>query len=845
MAEEFDVEATLAKLTMPQKIKMLAGLGWWHTQPVPEAGVPSVRMSDGPNGVRGTRWFNGVQSSCFPASTGLGASFDIELARQVGGALADECRAKSTHVLLAPTVNTQRSPLGGRAFESFSEDPHLNGTLAAAYINGLQSKGVAATIKHFVANDQESQRWDICTGDVSERALREIYLKPFQIAIKKANPWALMTCYNRVNGVHVSENPWLINDILRKEWGFKGMIMSDWIGVYSTTESIKAGVDLEMPGPTVMRGKAVERALTGEKLLPSDIDERVSKILQLVERAKASGISFDGPEEGVDTPELRALLRRAASDAIVLLKNDKALLPLSGPLTKIAVIGPNAKQSFTSGGGSARLLETYTVSPYEGIAAAARSAGTEITYTVGATSHKFLPLLNGFMHYEGGRGALVEFWNTEPAEGWTTSLKGGTAPAWSTPTMSSECFLVDGIDNDKVNLTCWIRYSTKYTPDESGDYEFSINFTGIGNLFVNGELVVDLFHDPPHGEGFFGLATADVHAVVKGLKAGVPVDVEVRLTNAPFVASGAPFEARGSIRLGAVRVVGGEEAIESAVKLAKEADVAVVVVGLNHEWESEGFDRPDMSLPGYMDTLVSAVLHANPRTVVVNQSGSPVEMPWIDEAETAVQVRSSLFWLGNGLADVLFGKVNPSGKLALTFPKRLEDNPSYPSYGPKGEGPGKILYNEGIYVGYRGYDKKSIAPLFPFGFGLSYTTFAYSSLETSRVSPEGGFTVSFTIANTGNVDGRESAQVYISNPGASLPCAVQELKGFAKVALRAGESKKVSLELDREALSYFDERKKTWVAEKGTFNVLVGASSRDVRLTGEVKLEKMFHWSGL
>ncbi|KAI0057601.1 glycoside hydrolase family 3 protein [Artomyces pyxidatus] len=844
MAEEFDVEATLAKLTLPQKIKLLAGLGWWHTQSIPEAGVPSVRMSDGPNGVRGTRFFNGVPSSCFPSSTGLGASFDIDLARQVGEALADECRAKSTHVLLAPTVNTQRSPLGGRSFESFSEDPHLNGTLAAAYINGLQSKGVAATIKHFVANDQEFQRFSI-SSDVSERALREIYLKPFQIAIKKADPWALMTCYNRVNGLHVSENPWLIDDILRKEWGFKGMIMSDWIGVYSTTESIKAGVDLEMPGPTVMRGKAVERALAGEKLLPSDIDERARKILELVQRAKASGIPFDGPEEGVDTPELRALLRRAASDATVLLKNDSALLPLGGPLTKIAVIGPNAKQSFTSGGGSARLLETYTVSPFEGIAAAARELGAELTYTVGATSHKYLPLLNGYIHYAGGKGALVEFWNAEPVEGWTTSLIGGPEPAWSTPTRGSECFLMDGVDDSKVNTACWIRWSTKFTPDESGDYEFGINMTGVGNLFVNGELVVDLFHDPPPGEGFFGLATADVHAVVKGLKAGEPVDVEVRMTNATFVVRGAPFETRGGVRLGAVRVVGGEEAVESAVKLAQEADVAIVIVGLNHEWESEGFDRPDMSLPGYTNKLVSAVLKANPKTVIVNQSGSPVEMPWIDEAHTVLQAFYGGNELGSGLADVLFGKVNPSGKLALTFPKRVEDNPSYPSYGSKGEAPGKILYNEGIYVGYRGYDKKSIAPLFPFGFGLSYTTFAYSSLETSPISPDGNFTVSFTVANTGNVDGREVAQVYIANPGASLPRAVRELRGFVKVALRAGESKRVAVELDREALGYFDERKKTWVAEKGTFEVLVGASSRDIKLAGEAKLEKTFAWTGL
>ncbi|ETW83697.1 glycoside hydrolase family 3 protein [Heterobasidion irregulare TC 32-1] len=820
----FDVEGTLAKLTLPQKIKMLAGLGWWHTEPVPEAGVPSMRMSDGPNGVRGTRFFNGVPSSCFPSSTGLGSSFDLDLAKEVGEALGDECRAKSSHILLAPTVNTQRSPLGGRGFESFSEDPHLNGTIAAAYINGLQSKGVAATIKHFVANDQEFE---------SERALREIYLKPFQIAIKKANPWALMTAYNRVNGLHVSENPWLIDEILRKEWGFKGMIMSDWTGVYSTAESIKAGVELEMPGPTVMRGKAVERALVGGKLFPSDIDDRVRKILELLKRAHASGIPFDGPEDGVDTPQLRSLLRRAAASAIVLLKNDRSLLPLSGSIKSIAVIGPNAKQAFTSGGGSARLLETYSVSPLEGIRVAAKELGAEVRYTVGATSHKYLPVLDGYMKYEGGNGALVEFWNYEPLDGWVNQLKDGEKCVWSTPTRGSNCFLIDGI------------YSASFIPDESGDYEFGLTITGNGNLFVNSERVIDLATDPPAGDAFFGLGTADLRAVVKGLKAGEPVPIEVRLSNASFIGRGSPFTCRGGIRLGAVRIVAGDEAIQEAVKMAKESDVAILVVGMNHELESEGFDRPDMKLPGLTDRLVTEVLKANPNTVVVNQSGTPVEMPWIDEAHTLLQAFYGGNELGNGLSDMLFGKVNPSGKLALTFPKRLEDSPPYPSFGDKGESSGKILYNEGIYVGYRSYDKLSVEPLFPFGFGLSYTTFSYNDLETTSVSADGTFSVSFTITNTGNFDGSESAQVYISDPASALPRPVKELKGFTKVTLKAGESTKASVVLDREALGYFDERRKAWVAEKGVFEVLVGASSRDIRLKSEVELKETFTWTGL
>ncbi|KAI0321982.1 glycoside hydrolase family 3 protein [Amylostereum chailletii] len=840
----FDVQETLSKLTMPQKVKLLAGKGWWHTEPIPEAGVPSMRMSDGPNGVRGTRFFNGVPSSCFPSSTGLGSSFDVDLARQVGDALADECRAKSTHILLGPTVNTQRSPLGGRSFESFSEDPYLNGTLAAAYINGLQAKGVAATIKHYVANDQEFERFSI-SSDVSERALREIYLKPFQIAVKNSDPWAVMTAYNRVNGLHVSENSFLLDDILRKEWGFEGMIMSDWIGVYSTTESIKAGLDLEMPGPTVMRGKAVERALIGEKLLPRDIDARVTKVLELMKRAYASGIPFDGPEEGVDTPELRALLRQAAADAIVLLKNEKTLLPLSVPVKSIAVIGPNAKQAFTSGGGSARLLETYQVSPLEGILVAARESGAKVSYTVGAHTHRFLPLLDGYITRAGGEnGALLEFWNESPTEAWLESLEDGKNSAWSTPTHSSNCFLMDGIDDDKVNEKCWIRYSTFYTPDEDGDYEFDITIAGRGSLFINKNLAVNLM-DPPDGDSWFGLGTADLCATVKGLKAGQAIPIEMRMSNASFLSKGAPFTTRGGIRLGAVRIVDPQEAIAQAVSLAKQSDVAVVMVGLNHELESEGFDRPDMKLPGLTNELVTKVLKANPNTVVVNQSGSPVEMPWVDEAHTLIQAFYGGNELGNGLADVLFGKVNPSGKLSLTFPKRDEDSPAYPSYGPHGETPGKIVYGEGIYVGYRNYDKKSIEPLFPFGYGLSYTTFSYSSVQATTISPEGKFSVSFTVTNTGKLDGREVAQIYVTDPVSTLPRPVRELKAFTKVTLNPGESKTVTVDLDREALGYYNEREQAWVAESGTFEVTVGASSRDMKLKTVVELGETLKWIGL
>ncbi|KAK7062032.1 beta-glucosidase [Favolaschia claudopus] len=845
-----DVDQTLAKLNVVQKIQLLAGSGAWHTHAIKDGAVdlPPLRMSDGPNGVRGQRFFNGTPASCFPASTGLGSSFDVELAKKIGEALADEARVKGCHTLLAPTVNTQRSPLGGRGFESFSEDPVVNGTIAAAYINGLQSKGVSATIKHFVANDQEFERFSM-SSEVSERALREIYLKPFQIAIRDANPWALMTAYNRVNGLHASENKRLLEDILRKEWGYEGTVMSDWAGVYSTSESIKAGVDIEMPGPTVMRGKAVERALMGGKLLPSDIDARVRKVLQLVKRAQESGIPFNAEEKSIDTPELRQLLRTAAADSIVLLKNDKNILPLSDQLKKIAVIGPNAKVAQTSGGGSARLLSTYTVSPLEGITAAAKEIGAEVKYAVGVASHKFLPELDAYIQQKSGEGAgaVLESWNQKPSENFlqtTVDLDQKLSPCdWSTPTLGSRCFLLDGVDETKVNYECFQRYTTSFVPDEDGDWEISVHFTGRGNLFFDKKLVVDLSTNPEYGEEFFGFATIDKRATLKGLKAGQSYDLELRVSNHEF-ASRSPLPCWGGLRIGGICQFDGEQAIKDAVALAKDSDVAILVVGLNHEWESEGLDRPDLDLPPLTNPLVSAVLNANPNTVVVNQTGTPVAMPWIDEAPAILQAFYGGNELGNGIADVLWGKVNPSAKISLTFPKRLEDNPSFGSFG-RGQEHGKVLYNEGIFVGYRGYDLRSIQPLFPFGFGLSYSTFEYSDLQTSSVSKKGEFSVTFKIKNTSKISGREVAQIYISDPEASLPRPVKELKGFVKVALEGGETKTVKVDLNREALGFYDDRQMCWVAEKGAFKVLVAASAEDIRLEAETELAATLTWKGL
>ncbi|KAI0070502.1 glycoside hydrolase family 3 protein [Panus rudis PR-1116 ss-1] len=852
--DNFHVEEALGRLSVAQKIKLLTGLGWWHTEPIPQHGVPSVRMSDGPNGVRGTRFFNGVPSNCFPSSTGLGSSFDIDLAQRIGVALGDESKAKGVHILLGPTVNTQRSPLGGRGFESFSEDPQLNGLIAAAYVKGLQSTGVAATIKHFAANDQEYQRYEILSlwqSIVSERALREIYFKPFQIAIREANPWAVMTAYNRVNGLHCSENPWLIEDVLRGEWGWSGLVMSDWIGTYSTAESIKAGLDLEMPGPSVVRGSAVNRALIGEKLFIEDIDARVRNILGIVKRAHESKIPFDAPELTHDTPETRQILREAASSTIVLLKNDKSLLPLAAQTKTLAIIGPNAKVAMISGGGSAALRPHYTVSPLEGLAAAGKELGIDVKYSLGAFTLKYLPLVDPYIALkDGSQGALFEFWNEAPSGDFLETHpelnKELPKEAWSTPTASSYAFLADGVDDTKVNEVCYLRYSTIFTPDEDGDWDFGLTISGRGNFFFDGKVAIELSKDPKQGDAFFGLGTIDARTKIKDLKAGQHYPIEIRISNSDFISRGAPFFCRGGIRLGAAKHVEEDVALEEAKVLAKNSDAVILVVGLNHDFESEGFDREHMKLPGGTDKLVAEILKCNSNTIVVNQSGTPVEMPWVDEAHTILQAFYGGNELGNGLADVIFGKVNPSAKLSLTFPKRLEDNPSYPSYGIRNEVYGKVLYNEGIYVGYRGYEVKKVEPLFPFGYGLSYTAFEYSNLTHALSGPDSDtLSVTFTIRNIGKRSGREAAQVYISDLESALPRPVKELKGFTKVELLPGESQTVTVKLDNQALTYWDEKKQAWVAEQDKFEVLVGASSADIRLRSVFELERGFTRKGL
>ncbi|GAA5903810.1 beta-glucosidase [Sporobolomyces salmoneus] len=844
--DKIDIEDAIRNLALTNKIALLGGKDFWSFEDVLQGKikVPAVRTSDGPNGIRGRNFFNGVPASCFPCGTGLAASFDVNQMKRVGGALADEARAKSAHVVLGPTCNIQRSPLGGRGFESYSEDPLLSGLVASSYINGLQEKGVAACIKHFVCNDQEFERFSM-DSVVGARALREIYLEPFRLAVKHSQPKSFMTGYNRMNGVHCSEDKELLEGIVRGEWKWDGLIMSDWTGVYSVDESIKAGLDVEMPGSPVMRsGPVVNRALAGEKLFVEDIDKCVRRVLELVNYAIDSKIPFYAGEDQNDSPELRALLREAASNAVVLLKNEASLLPLSSSVSSIAVIGSNAKVAFPSGGGSASLATTYTVTPLEAIQAQAKEIGASVDFAMGAAAFRFVPLLDPYL-----KSARVECFNGLPKEGWFTSSSfQPSKPDYTVETKTSLCFMIDGIPWDRLAKDVHCRYVAEFVPDISGSWDFGLGSIGQSSLFINDENVVENVESYKPGELFFNMGSEERRGAYK-VEAGKTYRIEIRQFLDPATTGAAPFAFKASWRLGGFPSVDAAKARQEAADLAKRSEVAILVIGTNPDWESEGFDRKDMKLPGESDQLVKAVLAANPKTIVVNQSGTPVDMSaWCHDAQTVLQAFFGGNECGNGIADVIFGKKNPSGRLPLSFPVAIEDSPSYTSFGNTGETPGKIVYGEGIYVGYRHYDKLSKKPLFPFGCGLSYSTFSFSSLQTSSVSPDGKFSLSFSIKNTSSTDGSEVAQIYIAAPTENrIASPVKELKAFEKVSLKAGEEKRIEVKLEKEAFSYWNERYSSWICPSGAYRVLVATSSAndDVKLEGEIVLEKEFRWNGL
>ncbi|KAL1961090.1 hypothetical protein VTO42DRAFT_4978 [Malbranchea cinnamomea] len=831
--KDFDVEDVLSRLNVAEKIALISGTDFWHTASVPRLGIPKIRTSDGPNGVRGTRFFNGVPAACLPCGTGLAATWNTDLIRKGGVLQGEEAIAKGASVILGPTVNMQRSPLGGRGFESYSEDPVLAGAMGAATINGIQSTGVAATIKHYVCNDQEDQRMSV-NSIVTERALREIYLMPFQIAQRDAKPMAYMTGYNQVNGTHCSENQKLLQEVLRDEWGFDGLVMSDWYGTYSTTESIKAGLDLEMPGPPRVRGELVNQALGCGKLLPHHLDNRVREVLNLVKRLLPLGLPEDAEEKTRDTPETAALLREIASEGIVLLKNEGGVLPFKTEKTT-AVIGPNAAYAAYSGGGSASLLPYYAVSPLEGV----KNQAQHVKYELGAPGWKKLPLLSHKTKTKEGKQGLVMTVYLDPP-----SVK-DRKPVDEILVRSSYVLLNDYKHPKITTDLFYADFDGTFTPEETAEYEFSCSVAGTAKIFIDGELVVDNATKQAPGDSFFGTGTREEVSVIKLEKDRVyRVHVEFgALPTMTFKLPGVTAFGAGGVRLGCERKIQIHNEIDRAVALARQVDQVILCAGLNLDWESEGYDRSHMDLPPGSDDLIRAVVAANPNTAVVIQSGTPVTMPWLKEAPAILQAWYGGNETGNAIADVVFGETNPSGKLPLSFPLRNEDNPAFLNYRSENN---RVLYGEDVYIGYRFYEmtKKEVA--FPFGHGLSYTTFELSSLSIDTSSSDNELIVSTKVTNTGSRDGAQVVQVYISQQQPAINRPPKELKGFTKVFVKAGEAVTATVKISKKyATSYWDEGRDAWVSSQGKYTVLVGDSSASTPLRGEFVVEKTTWWRGL
>ncbi|KAF9873970.1 Cel3c [Colletotrichum karsti] len=824
-----NIGRVLENATLAEKISLLAGSDFWHSTPLPQHDVPAIKCTDGPNGVRGSRFFNPVPALCIPCGSGLGATWNLELIEQAGQLLSKECDAKGAHVWLGPTVNIIRSPLNGRGFESFSEDPYLSGILAAAIIRGVQSRGTLAALKHFVANDQETEKMSVDVR-MSERALREIYLMPFQIALRDSNPRVVMSSYNKVEGLHVSENPKILQDILRKEWGFNGLIMSDWYGTYSCEAALNAGVDIEMPGPSRYRENEALAAVFSGKVPHHIIDERATKVLEFVNDASSARV---GKEETTrDVPEDRSLNRRLAGESVVLLKNSSHLLPLHPErCDEVAIIGPNSDLPAACGGGSASLRPYYTSSVLKGIRDSLPPIST-IHHEPGVYGHILLPAFTeeNARNDAGSPGVTIEMFNEPHTVEHRKPFDHVTIP-------DTTYQLMDYKHPEKSDVF-FMSMRAHFTPEKSGVYEFGLATYGIGDLFINDELVIDNSTEQTPGGMFFGKGSAERRATYD-LQAGNRYCLRVEAGSAlTSKVNGGSLLAipGGACRLGGCLKIDPAEGIRRAVELAKKCTYTFVVAGLNADLEKEGKDRDTMDMPPHVDELISEVLKAQPNAIIITQAGNPVSMPWRHKASTMLHSWYGGNEAGNAVADVVFGRINPSGKLPMTFPARLEDNPAFLGFGSDN---GEVHYSEGVFVGYRWYEARRMEVAFPFGHGLSYTTFSISGLQANPSR------VLVSAENTGSLAGAEVIRLYLSftTPKSRFARTKRVLVGFQKIYLEPKERKEVVIAIDRYSTAVWDEKRNSWCCEKGSYTASVVAGEQC--LEGSFELEKSTFWNGL
>jgi beta-glucosidase len=811
-------EELLSNLTLKEKVSLLSGKDTWATVPIERLGIPSLIMTDGPHGVRtNPMWEDrlAAPATSFPTGVSMASSWNPELIERVGVALGKETRALDCDILLGPCVNIVRTPLAGRNFETYSEDPYLAGRIGVAFVRGVQSRNVGTSLKHYACNNQEFERFR-GSSVVDERTLREIYLPAFEAIVKETQPWTVMCAYNLVNGVYASENHHLLTEILRDEWGFEGVVVSDWGANHTIVESVAGGLDIEMPGPAKYYGQLLLEAVRNWQIDEAKVDESARRILRMIFRSGKMDDPSALPEGALDTPEHQALAREVAEESIVLLKNAGSILPLGRDVKRIAVIGPNAAEARIGGGGSSYVEPPYRVSPLEGLQAKLGDA-VEVVYEQGCDNFSEPPLLNSeYLVPPGGKGhgLLGEYFTSADFSGESVTRIDPQMGFWGMRPP-------EGVGIDRFS----VRWTGKLVAPSTGRHVFKLVSDGSCRLYLDGELLVESVPDPHAMPGTQGQASDGIDLV-----AGQAYDIRVEYVNLPnsehrtmhvfFAYAPEPEK---------------DDRIAHAAALAKRSDVAIVFAGMPRGYDSEGHDRPDMTLPGRQTALIEAVAEANANTIIVLNCGAPVELPWIDAVPALVLAYYPGQEGGHAIANILTGDVNPSGKLSVTYPKRYEDNPTYINY-PGGK---EVLYGEGIFVGYRYYDAKDVELLFPFGFGLSYTAFEYSDLRVPEVVQAGEpVNVSVTVTNTGECAGKEVVQLYVSDEASSLPRPPKELKGFKKVALDPGESATVEFVLDQRALSFYDPYRKQWVAEPGGFEVLVGGSSRDIRVKAGFSLKE-------
>jgi beta-glucosidase len=804
-ALEHRVADLLVRLTTKEKAALVAGADNFSTIALPRLGIPSMRFADGPNGVRSTR---GDAATAFPTGVAMAATWNPELIARAAASIGREARALGVHVVLGPNINIQRNPLAGRNFETYSEDPLLSGVIGTSFVRGLQSEGVGASLKHFIANEQERQR-RIGSSNVDERTLREIYLVPFEMIVRQAQPWTVMSSYNRLNGTYMTENRRLLTKVLKREWGFDGMVMSDWSAVHTTVEAANAGLDLEMPGPARYYGDMLLRAIRNAQVDMEQLDDNVRRVLRTLFR---TGV-MDGmrrPAGELGSERHRQVAVDVARESITLLKNEAGLLPLSRErVHSIAVIGPNADAAIIQGGGSANVIPSRVVTALEALR---EMSGVHVEYAQGVDNELVTPAADS---------RLLSTTSARDVQGlhfaiYANAKFAGKPASSGVDTYFNKLSLGEGLtpaQEDPISA----RWTGYFWPPKSGTYEFSLTQVGSAVLTIDGTRIIDdeTPTRPPAGAELFPIPMRVVQLDLRAGR-GYPIQLD-------YVSGTLAFHL---FRFG-IRTPAGT--IDEAVRIARDADVAVVFVGVSTTSETEGADRRDMDLYGAQNELVEAVAAANPRTVVVLNNGAPLRLPWIDRVSSVVEA-----WLpgqegARAVAEVLLGRANPCGKLPLTFPRRLEDNPSFLYYSNGRD----AHYGEGVFVGYRYYEKKKIEPLFPFGHGLSYTTFEYANLRApDEVLAGQPIHVTVEVTNSGAVAGRETVQLYVGDEVTQdVVRPVKELKAFHKVDLAPGESQIVRFNLNMHDLAYYDVHHRAWRTTSGKYRLYIGSSAADIRAT--------------